>query len=98
MQRLGQPQARIIPFRVILGTVLYGTIMSGPAWAADTNVPTVKLMQQVEKTCPADFARLCPDQTASDGQNMMICLKAYRPDLTLDCRRAVVAATHSTSK
>ncbi len=49
----------------------------------------------IEKTCARDLERFCPE-LANTGQlrNQVICLKPYRLDLSLPCRRAVTAALH----
>jgi hypothetical protein len=48
--------------------------------------------------CQADAERFCPsvDQTQASPRDQMMCLKIYRADLTLNCRRAVKAVTAAT--
>ncbi len=55
--------------------------------------------REITAMCQADAERFCPavDQSLASPRDQMMCLKTYRADLSLNCRKAVkavVAATH----
>ncbi len=54
---------------------------------------------QITALCQADAERFCPpvDQALASPHDQVMCLKTYRADLSLNCRRAVkavMAASH----
>ena len=77
-------------------TIAYvGMCFSTQVHAQDQKPPSAaKLQARVVRYCTSDFAKFCPDQPATGGRSMAICLKFYRSDLTFACRNAVKAAEH----
>lgn len=51
--------------------------------------------RNVVTACTDDYPRFCPAPAngSASGRDQAICLKFYKNDLTLRCRRAVIAAT-----
>ncbi len=67
-------------------------------WPAIANAQTVSAADQRSKAyknlagaCEADMARFCPNvhRSAVAHREQFMCLKVYRADLALDCRKAV---------
>ncbi len=63
------------------------------AQAQDKAPGRSSIAKLVTGACVADYARFCPgaeDRLAS-GREQALCLKYFKPDLSLGCRRAVTA-------
>ena len=79
--------------------VLLAVSYAGAALAQDSGGRTHRITgsqsRGVVSACKDDYARFCPAPASglASGRDQAICLKFYKNDLTLQCRRAVIAAT-----
>ncbi len=76
----------------LLGTATAQTVTAEPEQA--------RVYRNLSAVCLGDTARLCPlaDQTSHNPRDQFLCLKVFRADLTLPCRKvvdALIAAARS---
>lgn len=71
--------------------------LATPSLAAEPATPAAHraAMHAVALSCTEDYPRFCPDQGTSEitARDQLICLKPFKTDLSLPCRKAVTAAT-----
>ncbi len=74
--------------------VMAVTAQAQNAAQAPGTVTNATKFANVVTACKFDYPRFCPASTSgtADGRDQVICLKYFKSDLSLGCRRAVVAA------
>jgi hypothetical protein len=83
----------------IVFTAAIGLISINPSHAQDTDSNPDKRVKPSKFTgivtaCTVDYPKFCPNpgNTVVSGRDQFICLKFFKADLSLGCRRAVLAA------
>ncbi len=94
---------RVASVRIALCVMACGaalTVMAGSAQAqksakAPGEVTSATKFANVVSSCTTDYPRFCPPSASGTvgGRDQVICLKYFKSNLSLGCRRAVVAAS-----
>jgi hypothetical protein len=79
--------------RISISAIFGALLLSGVPGAARAEPAASSVYRTLAKTCAGEITRLCPAVSASPyaTRSQAICLKPYKFDLSLGCRRAVKA-------
>ena len=86
--------------RMLALTLLIGFASGATAAAQDVVSPAAKntAYREMHAACAADTTRFCPTigQATAIPRDQAMCLKTYRVDLSLACRKALAAVNAAT--